>query len=69
MSRMLKLCSGTLVGQGLSPLLPVAHKDFGYRTNVRSAIKRIQGKFRAFAPTLDKIENYANFGYRWEKPA
>jgi two-component system response regulator ChvI len=41
----------------------------GYRANVRSAIKRIRGKFRALDPTFDKIENYSNFGYCWKKPA
>ena len=41
----------------------------GYRANVRSAIKRIRGKFRTLDPTFDKIENYSNFGYCWKKPA
>ena len=41
----------------------------GYRTNVRSAIKRIRNRFRDFDPTFDKIENYAGFGYCWKKPA
>jgi two-component system response regulator ChvI len=41
----------------------------GYRANVRSAIKRIRGKFRALDPAFDKIENYSNFGYCWKKPA
>ena len=40
----------------------------GYRTNVRSAIKRIRNKFRSFDPTFDKIENYNGFGYCWKKP-
>jgi len=39
----------------------------GYRTNVRSAIKRIRNKFRNFDPTFDKIENYTSFGYCWGK--
>jgi two-component system response regulator ChvI len=41
----------------------------GYRTNVRSAIKRIRNRFRALDPTFDKIENYQGFGYCWRKPA
>jgi two-component system response regulator ChvI len=41
----------------------------GYRANVRSAIKRIRGKYRALDPAFDKIENYSNFGYCWKKPA
>lgn len=41
----------------------------GYRTNVRSAIKRIRNRFRDFDPTFDKIENYQGFGYCWKKPA
>ncbi len=40
----------------------------GYRTNVRSVIKRIRNKFRALDPTFDRIENYSGFGYRWKKP-
>ena len=30
----------------------------GYRVNVRSAIKRIRNKFRAFDPTFQEIESY-----------
>ena len=41
----------------------------GYRTNVRSVIKRIRSKFRALDPTFDKIENCNSFGYCWRKPA
>ena len=41
----------------------------GYRSNVRSVIKRIRNKFHDFDPTFDQIENYAGFGYRWKKPA
>jgi two-component system response regulator ChvI len=37
----------------------------GYRTNVRSTIKRIRNKFRALDATFDGIENYPSFGYRW----
>jgi two-component system response regulator ChvI len=41
----------------------------GYRTNVRSALKRIRNRFRALHPTFDEIENYQGFGYCWKKPA
>jgi two-component system response regulator ChvI len=41
----------------------------GYRTNVRSAIKRIRNRFRALDPTFDETENYQGFGYCWKKPA
>jgi two-component system response regulator ChvI len=37
----------------------------GYRTNVRTFIKRIRRKFRAIDPDFASIENYARFGYRW----
>ena len=37
----------------------------GYRTNVRTFIKRIRRKFRELDGTFDCIENYARFGYRW----
>jgi two-component system response regulator ChvI len=40
----------------------------GYRTNVRSALKRIRNRFRALDPTFDEIENYQCFGYLW-RPA
>lgn len=39
----------------------------GYRTNVRSCIKRIRNKFRVIDPTFAKIDNYQSFGYRWGK--
>jgi two-component system response regulator ChvI len=41
--------------------------DDGYRTNVRSMIKRIRRKFEAIDPDFDAIENYPGFGYRWRK--
>ncbi|HYC63622.1 MAG TPA: response regulator transcription factor [Reyranellaceae bacterium] len=44
----------------------------GYRTNVRSSIKRIRNKFRERDPDFAEIENYPSFGYRWgrgEAPA
>jgi two-component system response regulator ChvI len=37
----------------------------GFRTNVRSSIKRIRNKFRQFETDFDGIENYPAFGYRW----
>ncbi len=37
----------------------------GYRTNVRSCIKRIRNKFRAIDPEFSEIDNYQSFGYRW----
>jgi two-component system response regulator ChvI len=37
----------------------------GYRTNVRSCIKRIRNKFRAIDPDFAEIDNYQSFGYRW----
>jgi two-component system response regulator ChvI len=37
----------------------------GYRTNVRTFIKRIRRKFREIDSLFDCIENYARFGYRW----
>ena len=40
----------------------------GHWANVRSAIKRIRGKFRAFDPAFADIENYVGFGYGWRKP-
>ena len=40
----------------------------GYWANLRSAIKRIRNKFRAFDPTFQEIETYTAFGYRWRKP-
>lgn len=39
----------------------------GYRTNVRSCIKRIRNKFRSIDPDFAEIENYQAFGYRWGK--
>ena len=50
----------------------VRGKDFiagygeeGYRVNVRSFIKRIRQKFRDVDDSIDCIENYPGFGYRW----
>ncbi len=37
----------------------------GYRSNVRSFIKRIRRKFRQVDDGFRQIENYPGFGYRW----
>lgn len=37
----------------------------GFRTNVRSSVKRIRNKFRAVDPAFSNIENFAAVGYRW----
>ena len=37
----------------------------GYRTNVRSSMKRIRNKFRAIDANFAEIENFPAFGYRW----
>jgi two-component system response regulator ChvI len=42
--------------------------DHGYRTNVRSGIKRIRIKFHQCDPDFDQIRNYMGFGYCWKKP-
>ncbi len=39
--------------------------DDGYRTNVRSSMKRIRNKFRAIDADFVEIENFPAFGYRW----
>lgn len=39
--------------------------EHGYRTNVRSTIKRIRNKFRTIDAGFSSIENYPSFGYRW----
>ncbi len=41
----------------------------GFRTNVRSSIRRIRNKFRDLDPGFGEIENYAAFGYRWRAAA
>ncbi len=41
----------------------------GYRTNVRSAVKRIRNKFRAIDRDFMEIENFPAFGYRWKDPS
>jgi len=37
----------------------------GFRTNVRSSIRRIRNKFRKLDDRFSEIENYPSFGYRW----
>jgi two-component system, OmpR family, response regulator ChvI len=39
----------------------------GYRTNVRSLIKRIRNKFRCIDVDFAEIENFPAFGYRWRR--
>ncbi|MBL6650642.1 MAG: response regulator transcription factor [Reyranella sp.] len=39
--------------------------DDGYRTNVRSIIKRIRNKFREIDHTFEEIKNAAALGYCW----
>jgi two-component system response regulator ChvI len=39
--------------------------DEGYRTNVRSCIKRIRRKFCKVDPAFAEIQTSASFGYRW----
>lgn len=39
--------------------------ESGYKTNVRSAIRRIRRKFEALDPHFDRIQNYTAFGYIW----
>jgi two-component system response regulator ChvI len=40
--------------------------DDGFRTNVRSSVKRIRNKFRQLDPSFDRIENFAGYGYVWK---
>lgn len=40
----------------------------GYRTNVRSLIKRIRQKFRDVDGDFGEILNFPSFGYRWRNP-
>jgi two-component system response regulator ChvI len=41
----------------------------GYRSNVRTMVKRIRQKFRDLDPAFDALENYPGFGYRWRPTA
>jgi two-component system response regulator ChvI len=43
--------------------------DDGFRTNVRSAVKRIRNKFKSLHPDFDSIQTYTSFGYCWGKPS
>jgi two-component system response regulator ChvI len=42
--------------------------DDGYRTNVRSTIKRIRNKFREIDPVFEEIKNSVALGYCWGNP-
>ena len=48
-------------GEGFS----AGHGEDGYRTNVRSLVKRLREKFTAYDKDFAQIENYPGFGYRW----
>ena len=41
------------------------HGELGYRTNVRSTIKRVRKKFCKIDPTFSEIETSPTLGYRW----
>jgi two-component system response regulator ChvI len=41
----------------------------GFRTNVRSAVKRIRRKFQQLDPSFDEIHNFTAFGYIWGQPS
>lgn len=41
--------------------------EAGYRTNVRSSIRRIRNKFLELDAEFAEIENYPSFGYRWRR--
>jgi len=49
-------CSGFIAGSG----------EDGYRTNVRSSMKRIRNTFRTIDDGFAEIENFPAFGYRWQ---
>ena len=51
----LRYYEGFVAGKGIQ----------GYRTNVRSSIKRIRRKFCEVDPTFAEIQNSAMRGYRW----
>ncbi len=40
----------------------------GFRTNVRTSVKRIRNKFKKLDPAFGEIQNYPAFGYRWRTP-
>ena len=39
--------------------------ELGYRTNVRSTIKRLRRKFCKVDPAFSEIQNFSALGYRW----
>ena len=39
----------------------------GFRSNVRTAIKRIRADFRRVDPAFDQIASLPSFGYQWKK--
>ena len=41
----------------------------GFRTNVRSVIRNIRGKFKQCDPAFDEIVNHSTLGYLWRSPA
>jgi len=43
--------------------------DDGYRTNVRSAIRRFRNKFRECDPAFAEIKNFCGVGYGWRRSA
>ena len=43
--------------------------EHGYRTNVRSAVRRIREKFSAYSNDFDLIQTYPSYGYCWRKSA
>ncbi|MBV8186226.1 MAG: response regulator transcription factor [Alphaproteobacteria bacterium] len=43
--------------------------EHGYRTNVRSAVRRIREKFKAQCTEFDEIQTYTSFGYCWRSPS
>jgi two-component system response regulator ChvI len=43
--------------------------EHGYRTNVRSAIRRIREKFKAQCADFNEIQTYTSFGYCWGEAA
>jgi two-component system response regulator ChvI len=46
-----------------------SHGDEGYRPNIRTFIRRIRKKLRAVDPEFEHIQNYAGFGYRYQRIA
>lgn len=45
----------------------VGNKPDSWRENIRTAIKRIRGRFREVDPTFDQIDTYNSYGYRWRR--